>query len=180
MSIVIASYRHDSFSGLPDIIDAGSDLHAKGGCGIIHKVFGPIFIKYGVEEKLGLGLLHRHFDMEPSEQLIELNNISTLWGATDANDIGSALLENSWLFSNNELVPYEFIYQHGEFTQDSMLAALDGFLVELYAKLSALGLDKTLGLRRHPGPDFDGLVEVMVGKAKINFHPSKASRCPSS
>jgi hypothetical protein len=51
MSIAIASYHHDSFSRLTNVIDAGRDLHAKGGRDTIHEVFGPIFIKYGVEEK---------------------------------------------------------------------------------------------------------------------------------
>jgi hypothetical protein len=116
--------------------------------------------------------------MEPSERLVEFNNISTPWGATDADAIGGILLAHSWLFSDNELFPYEFSYQHGESSQDTVLASQDGFLVELYSKLSGLGLEKTLGLRRHPGPNFDGLVEVTVGRANINFNPSEASSLP--
>jgi hypothetical protein len=119
--------------------------------------------------------------MEPGERLVELNNISTPWNATDAQVIGGTLLSQSWVFVDNQLLPYEFVYAHGDaadvqrLSQDALLASCGGFLAELYAKLLALGLDKTLGLRAHPGPEFDGLVEVTVGRANINFHPSKAS-----
>ncbi|KIM41075.1 hypothetical protein M413DRAFT_28156 [Hebeloma cylindrosporum] len=154
MSVAVAPYRHEAFNGLYLVKEAGNDLQAKGGGVMIHDEFGPLFLKHGIEEKFGLGLLHRHFDMEPSERLVELNNISTPWDETDAQSIGGALLSHSW---------------------DALLSTFGEFLAELYAKLRALGLDKTLGLRAHPGPDFDGLVEVTVGRANINFHPSEAS-----
>lgn len=181
MSLAIAAYCHDAFIGLPSVMDAGSDLQTKGGRDVIHDVLGPLFTKHGVEEKFGLGLLHRHFEMAPSERLVELNNISTPWNATDAQSIGGILRAQSWLFADNQLVPYEFRYVHGEAahtqlrSQDTTLGLLGGFLKELYAALLALDLDKTLGLRLHPGMEFDGLVEVTAGRANINFHPSEMS-----
>lgn len=120
--------------------------------------------------------------MEPRERLVEVNNVSTPWDARDADAIGGTILAQSWLFLNKEMVPYEFSYscasdaaQVEQLSQDTALASLSGFLAEIYAKLSVLGMEKTLGLRRHPGPNFEGFVEVTAGRANINFHPSKAS-----
>lgn len=120
--------------------------------------------------------------MAPRERLVELNNISTPWDATDAQSIGGVLRAQSWLFADNQLVPYEFHYEHGEaahtqlHSQDTALGLLGGFLEELYTALLTLDLDKTLGLRLHPGKEVEGLVEVTAGRANINFHPSEASR----
>jgi len=181
MSLDVAAYLHDGFIGLPSVIDAGNDLKALGGREMIYEVFGPLFTKHGVDEKFGLGLLHRHFDMTPNERLVELNNIATPWDETDAESIGGVLITQSWMFIDNKIVPYEFLYLHGKDAETKQrlegagLMFLSGFLAEVYAKLAALGLDKTLGLRLHPGPEFNGLVEVTVGRANINFHPSQMS-----
>lgn len=181
MSCVLAEYRHDAFNDLPSVTDAGNALQAKGGHDIIHETLGPLFVKHGIEEKFGLGLLHRHFEMAPSERLVEYNSTSTPWDAADAQNIGGMLLSQSWLFGDNQLVPYEFCYSHGNaaraqrLSQDATLASMGRFLEELHAMLLAFGLDKTLGLRRHPGLQFEGLVEVTAGRANINFHPSVMS-----
>lgn len=119
--------------------------------------------------------------MAPDQQLVELNNISTPWNVGDAQSIGGSLLSQSWRFMDTKLAPYEFSYSHGDAadeqvrSQGATLGSLGVFLAELHTQLLVLGLVKTLGLRVHPGPDFDGLVEVTAGKANINFHPSKAS-----
>lgn len=123
--------------------------------------------------------------MAPTERLVELNNISTPWDVGDAQSIGGVLLPQSWILLENQLVPYEFCYLHGDaaygqqLSQEATLASLGGFLDELYAKLVDIGIHDLLGLRLHPGLEFDGLVEVTVGRANINFHPSKVSSVSS-
>lgn len=51
MSVTVAAYRHNAFSELPDLSSANRDLQAQGGRAMIYDALGPLFIKYGMEEK---------------------------------------------------------------------------------------------------------------------------------
>jgi hypothetical protein len=51
MSLAVAPYHHDAFSGLPRVVDAGSGLQAKGGRDMIYDMFATLFVKHGIEEK---------------------------------------------------------------------------------------------------------------------------------
>jgi hypothetical protein len=120
--------------------------------------------------------------MSPEERLAEFNNVSSPWLKGDPNIFGGSLVPHSWLFSNGQLIPYEFHYvPHDEKEEEAraLNATLSDhlkFLEELNTALNAMGLTGTLGLRSHPSQDFEGSVEVTCGRANINFLPSQVRR----
>jgi hypothetical protein len=71
-----------------------------------------LFVKHGVQNTLGMILLHRHFDLEDHEKLVESGNVSVPWSYTqnDDNLHGGSVVPRSWILADNGLHPYEFGY----------------------------------------------------------------------
>lgn len=57
-------------------MDARDTFAAKDGESFVTFVFITLVKKRGLEEKVGLSFLHRLFDLEDGEKLVELHNIS--------------------------------------------------------------------------------------------------------
>jgi len=176
MAIELSDYLHDAYSDLPPLCSAHRAFVLKDNHDTIHDKLGPIFRKHHADEAFGLGLLHRHFDMTPDERLVQLNNISTPWNEADATRVGGTAVPAAWLFRDSKIVPYEFCFISNDSTKvPASVAEYPAFLEELLSALKDLGLQNSLGLRVHPGPDFEGSVEFTVGRANICVPPSTVS-----
>jgi len=81
MAEVLQSYSTHAFNTLPELHPAQDSFTSKGGKHLVDEVFKPMIEKHKLEAKLGVGLLHRHFDLEGSEKLVEFNNISLPWNS---------------------------------------------------------------------------------------------------
>ncbi|KAF4992912.1 hypothetical protein FGRMN_6855 [Fusarium graminum] len=86
---------------------------------------GPIrnlFIKHGVADSLGLILLHKHFNLNKGQALVDYNGTAMAWDLEDTTVSECGLLQKhgglikprAWLLSptKNKLIPYEFYFQH--------------------------------------------------------------------
>ena len=66
------------------------------------KEVGDVLRKYGKEERFGVCLLHKHFDLSEGEMLVEETDeesrVSTLSVRPASEDIGSSI-ETAWRFS---------------------------------------------------------------------------------
>ena len=64
--------------------------------------------------RFGIGLLHRHFSMSPTEILVGYGLVSTTWPkpVTASPFMSGRITSKSWLFSDfdPELCPYEFSF----------------------------------------------------------------------
>jgi hypothetical protein len=101
-----------------------------------------------VQQTLGLAVLHRHFDLETGEKLVEYNAVAAPWRMTDAMQvIRGKVFPKSWAFAGDdgELYPYEFGYDpdvDGGFTAKFSQA----FVREMADLLKGNGLARTYGL----------------------------------
>ena len=179
-------YSRDTFHNAFHISTAGDEFQERNGQKFISNILAPIFKKHRVEEVFGIGLVHRHFDIEEDEKLVEFNNISTPW----AVDVGlhelvgkktdSLIYETSWMLdTDNKWMAYEFSFSPVG-GQDSYIVNIGDpkhydFLVEYTQALKAAGWGDLLGLRAWPGPGFSGVFEFTQGKANINLIPEQAS-----
>ncbi|RDL30699.1 uncharacterized protein BP5553_10044 [Venustampulla echinocandica] len=111
MAQVLQPYSTRVFNTLPELHMAQDSFMIKGGKGLVDNVFKPMIEKHGLEAKLGVGLLHRHFDLEGSEKLVEFNNISLPWNS-DREDShnGGKVLPSAWVVRNGGLIPYEYYF----------------------------------------------------------------------
>jgi hypothetical protein len=71
MAKLLQPYSTHAFNTLPELHTAQDSFTSKGGKNLVDEVFKPMIEKHKLEAKLGVGLLHRHFDLEGSEKLVE-------------------------------------------------------------------------------------------------------------
>lgn len=79
MAWVEKNYTTNAFNSLPDLHHAQDNFVSNRGPDIVATLLRPLIVKHQLEARLGVGLLHRHFDLLDEEMLVEFNNISTPW-----------------------------------------------------------------------------------------------------
>lgn len=115
----------------------------------------------GAAKVFGIGLLHRHFDMDEDEILVEHGSTSTPWKVPQdpINFMAGRIVPRSWRFDDAgggtaRPQAYEFGFEpHSGDSNDADVAAHQTFIEELYGILEKNGLISTLGLMAVP-PDY--------------------------
>jgi hypothetical protein len=144
-----------------------------------------IFQKHAVDHELGLALTHRHFDLQPGEQLVEYENVATPWLVSTLQPaLKSRLVPKTWAYVDGELYPYEFSFVSATLGSNSPYEFKPDFLVEFRNALVRYGLKDIFGLARFPdGGPCEGvpMMEFTAGRANItipisdgvggDFHP---------
>ena len=110
---ILEPYDVHRFNTIPLLHDVSTSFQAKNGTEFVEKVFKPLVLKHKLESQLGIGLLHRHFDLEGFEKLVEFNNISSPWAIKAENHMRGKVLPCSWLINSGKLMPYEFFFAPG-------------------------------------------------------------------
>ena len=96
------------------------------------------------------------------------------WDLDQIDIVEGSIAPTSWLFKDNQLIPYEyqFVDRHsGGDVKDP--SAHPEFLAELYATLKKCRAQRYLALTVHPGPDFKGSVEFTIGRSNISVAPER-------
>jgi hypothetical protein len=130
-----------------------------------------LFLKHGVQERLGIALLHKHMEIESTERLVECRHTSSPWKVNDATSsvidkYDGKILPRSFRLLEGNFVPYEFEYSCTKST--TLQGETDyQFLKELSDMLVELGLHQLLGLRDLDQREPELNVEVTEGKANI-------------
>jgi hypothetical protein len=135
-----------------------------------------LFLKYQLQDKFGVALLHRHFDMDSEEKLVENGNVATPWAFHQSNDdlFGGEVVPKSWMYRDQALHPYEFGY-NSEFEQTYPGAPDNGEFLEEFGKLLEENrLDGVLGLTA-VGPSAPGTMkyEKTFGRSNVVFTMSQ-------
>lgn len=110
MAEVLQPYNTDVFNTLPDVPTAEESFVSKGGPDLVDKVLTPMIDRYQLESKFGVGRLHRHFELENSEKLVDFNNIRLPWNSNGKDHSGGKILSSAWAVKDDGLTPYEFYY----------------------------------------------------------------------
>lgn len=138
----------------------------------------PLIRAHGYEERYGVGLVHKHFEMKPDEILIEYQSITAPWKVREDYH-GATIRPTAWTFTDDTMIPYEFEFVAPSGDEEDEPGA-EGMHVEFLDAfndmLSAHDLDGYLGLCLFPGPRCDGYVELTEGRANIKFRPSEVRR----
>lgn len=172
----IESYDPLAFDNLPLISGAVAKFDAINGETLVSTVFRELFLRYQMDRTFGLTLLHRHFDLDKTERLVDYGGTSVPWRL---GKISGSIQASSWLLSDNGLRPYEFYYTsvRDEATEPDVANANQrAFFHDFKGLLSKYKAYGVFGLCRYPGDDFPGRVEVTKGRANINLKPDDVSR----
>ncbi|KAI0008476.1 hypothetical protein F4779DRAFT_448368 [Xylariaceae sp. FL0662B] len=172
------SYSPTTYNKLPDLAAAGADFDAKNGDDLIPS-FRELFLRHNLDRVFGLSLLHRHFDMEPHERLVEYRGTSVPW----AQSLAKSAKPTNWVLEEDDgFRPFEFHYSLEDAAdtpdspQDPKYATFIKDFKELLEQKNAADL---FGLCSYPGDDFEGRVEITEARANINLLPKDVSRTRS-
>lgn len=175
----LEAYDPNTYQSLPAISDAVARLDTINGENLVATSIRQLFLDHKMDRTYGLILLHRHFDLDESERLVEYGGTSVPWRLSK---ISKNIRASNWLVSTDGTVrPYEFCYfPIGDEAMEPDLSNANQvtFLVAFTDLLSKHNAEGLWGLCRYPGDDFTGRVEVTEGRANINLKPEDVSDQP--
>ncbi len=117
---------------------------------------GTVICQHGLQEAVGVSLLHKHFDIAPDEQLVKefAGNKATI--RPQPTDTGSKVIPYLWKLETDQetgqgvYYPLEFVVMHektaGTDELVTMVHGKEDFLSALAAKLFELGLEDIFGI----------------------------------
>ena len=132
------------------------------------KLLREVFLRHNANETFVLQLLHRHFDMDPNEKLVEYGPVQNPWPVAADQEVvdGGDVLPKSWRMYNNELHPFEFQFMPAAEPREVPVFT-KAFVDDLRAVLKTTGLDKIVGIAladKAAGSKPEDLVEITVGR----------------
>lgn len=179
MAEVLQPYSTNIFNTIPELHKARDSFTSKDGKALVDKVFRPMIESHKLEAKLGVGLLHRHFDLNGSEKLVEFNNISLPWNSDNGDGHnGGKVLPNAWVVRDGKLIPYEFYFSPLGRDSHFDFDTVGPFIREFMQTVAEYDLEQTICLRLFPHVGFTGALEVTEGRANINLSPDQVRTVP--
>lgn len=171
MSVALLEYNPKHYNTLPPVLQAGRNAESSGAINALESVIGNVFVKHGVDKELGIILLHNHFDLSPTEILVQFGNSAVPWQTTRNPDLTN-VVPAAWRFVEEGLVPYEFTYSNPDGPRPTPALTVEkhgAFLAELLAMLKEHKLTDVLGIVVLEDKDINSppLVEIESGRSTI-------------
>jgi hypothetical protein len=167
--MIISPYAPSLFLSLPDFWTAKHSLERTKG----HlKELGTMICRYGLQERVGVSLLHKHFTVYSNEQLVKHFVGNSAYIRLYPQSIDENIVPYLWKLEHDEetgvqsFYPLEFV----DTVQRASRARTDAqkfvssemFLAEIAAKLCALNLENVFGLCT-----LHGNSEIVLGDEEI-------------
>ncbi|KAF3481525.1 uncharacterized protein GIQ15_04284 [Arthroderma uncinatum] len=169
--MLVGDYMPGHFQALPTLEAARAKFRAINGDELVKGVFRPFFVDGGMEKRLGLTILHRHFDLNADERLVDYNGTSLPWPAAPTQGIEEPYASIWSKAADGTFRPTEYRY-----SQNHKAAAIGpaelSFMEEFDKLLQHHDASDLFGLCLYPGDDFEGSCEITVGRANINLKPA--------
>ena len=168
MAITVQPYDVKEFNSLLNFSDVGPIFDAIGGTNIIANKMMPLFRSHGVEHDLGVTLLHRHFELEDGEQLIDIRGTSVPVSFETSTP-------SIWALQGGD----QCHLRPMEFSIDNIKAPswdrpqFQVFLKAFTEVVKECGGQDIFGLCAYPGNQYPGRVEFTSGRANVNLRPSE-------
>lgn len=168
-------YTHEVYSRIPHANDAFAyvDEHPLPQPAI--NELRSVFVKHGAASSFGLSINHRHFDLRPTEQLVEYQNVSTPWTLPACLPmLRGKITAKNWAFMDGELYPYEFSYISSDAVStapDPVNMMTSEFVLDLRSTLERHRLEDRFGLAVLPPNALDDsqptMLEFTAGNANV-------------
>jgi hypothetical protein len=177
-----AAYKSDNLNSLPTLETSYNTFRAQDGLNLLGSTFQDLVDRHGLVGKLGLILLHRHFNLARGEALVDTNGVITPWNLTDASPSpdgcyskhGGLVKPRAWYLSSaKEITPYEFYFCPPHSVTESFDTSPLDLITQAFIDDFASVLQKH-GLQRHVGicllrSPLRNQVETTEGRANITF-----------
>ncbi|KAJ3847603.1 hypothetical protein EV368DRAFT_68976 [Lentinula lateritia] len=164
-------YEPSIYNGLLTIEEASAELKQRNAVQTINEKLAGIethyqLIEYGVSNVLGIQLLHRHFMLAETEQLVGTNGTFIPWGTANIVFASAGkVFPSAWAFKEGGAYPFEFQYSQKSVDPFPVLQTA-GFLLAFYSALHEAGLLDILGVGLID-VDAAATIECTIGRANI-------------
>ena len=166
---------HDTFHAVADKAEEGSDD--------LYGAFARLLIEHNIEDKVGIGLLHRHNHLCGDEIMLEINNVSTPVTGGFADELAkmtsSRIQADGWRISKDQelLEPYEFcLVPVGSSDEEVIdLSALTTFAKSFIETALKFRVDSVICLHRVPPQGLEKTVEISSGKFNLTVPAAQLS-----
>lgn len=170
-----SEYSSEVFNKIASLNKANGALHEKGGSDTIDNVLRPLFFNHNLADLFGVGLVHRHSNIESGKAMVECNNVSGPWELGSLSKHGGSIVPLSWTMVEGTIYPYEYVFTNHNQTVPVSVEDCSAFAQAFFEAVQKLGLEQVIGLRRRPANE--GL-EVTEGAMNIMFPINEVS-CPA-
>jgi hypothetical protein len=164
-----SSYDPEKYNEIRSLHESNQLLQTHDRQELIETKLKPLFFKYGVADRFGVGLVHRHFPLPKDTILVEKDNTSSPWKCKSYSKYGGQIVPTSWLYQDGKIYPYEFAFVHHQQAKSPLLDNHALFAEDFFRSVTKLGLNDCIGLRSLPRHDFRGVLECTEGNVNINF-----------
>ena len=153
--MIVAPYNSQTFNTLPALGRARELFKDRHGEDAVQHLL-DLIEQQGMEQKFGVILLHRHFDLQKNEALVDTNGTSSSWridetlNATTLKKYNGEITPQSWMIQDGgQLAPYEFAFSptlsREDDTPDFDMTDIQ-FLDEFSHLVQLLGVKDVFGL----------------------------------
>ncbi|KAJ3493996.1 hypothetical protein NLG97_g4365 [Lecanicillium saksenae] len=113
--VAAAVYQPSVYKSIPHLFDAAASFKERNPESILKNETADLFLKHQVYRKLAICLVHRHFDLSPSEKFVENGAVSCAWqySQDDSDGVGGSVVPRCWVFRDGQLYPFEFGFNEG-------------------------------------------------------------------
>lgn len=169
MALHVLPYAVEHYNSLPELGVAEAQFESARASDILFKEIGQAFVKYHVENILGIILLHNHFLLEQHEILVNVDSVAVPWDTTSGATELAAVNASAWRFTNQGLAPYEFA--HAAVEVSLYCHPIQSFLLELGTILEKHNLANILGICSLGNKSIDKptTMEFTEGRANITL-----------
>ncbi|KAH0541783.1 hypothetical protein FGG08_003738 [Glutinoglossum americanum] len=160
------------YNSLLDLEDASNDFNARQASSVVDTLIRDLFLRRGVQDTLGLTLLHKHFPLDDNTKMVNYGAVAYPWDMADASsEVVRDIYPTAWRFTDTGgIAPYEFGYtQGGAETPGVRKEESAEFLQELQELLQKHNLTSLLGLRLLDAATSEPGVEFTSGSANITL-----------
>ncbi|KIX10552.1 uncharacterized protein Z518_01635 [Rhinocladiella mackenziei CBS 650.93] len=177
MEYEVGDYSDEVFKRIPYAVDVFQWVRDNPMPDAVVEQLRVVFIKHRVYDHFGLSIIHRHYDLEPGERVVELENVATPWRVPDADKMsifGGHIVPKNWAYLDGLLHPFEFQYRPEATNPHPEVPCLTtAFVAELHHVLALHDLLGVYGLALLPENAQDetapGRLEFTAGRANITI-----------
>jgi hypothetical protein len=168
-ALILQPYSSSAFNTLPSLQDADAEFRERNAAAIVNSILGGIFTKHNVHDILGVQLLHRHFNLDNDERLVDVGGASVPWADDGSEALDSRILPVSWAFQGDTYHPYEFRFVPPS-QEPREPTVSEEFFAEFNEALKSHHLQGVLGIRSFKaGLSKKPEIEITKGRSNITF-----------
>jgi hypothetical protein len=171
---LLDNYSAAEFNSIPYLSEQNDEFQTRDAQRVVNSDLKELFTRYGVANRLGVSLVHRHFELKDDEAMVESNGISMPWTNPDLitmQDEDGVLIPSNWAVRQHRFMPTEFVFeshfQSLKKSPNALFSEVDPqFFEDFISTLRQHQLEHILGICLLPGMS-EHQIEITREKANI-------------